>query len=760
MSNAYRNDILTNYEKYLRIAYNFIRQSEIGTVGSSQLSASGSSQPSVAGSSQPSIAGSSQPSVAQYLRLKAIDTFERVTACIEVTDYLLIDSKPQIPHDKYVEIFFNLGTLYKTYVEVELRNTTTITQEHVDLFRKAIDAFVMILRIRFEDSLATKQIVSVYTQLCFHYSNDLQRCLQYLQEALFYAPTNEIIHYNLGFVYHRLNKLEMSIIHFKTSIELCRNSSDTKESKESTQLIANNYTGIVTLYRSIKQWPQALFYLQQAEKIAPKDPQIQNQLGVVYTEMRRTDLAEKAYRQAIKLCPTDSKELLSEIYLNYGHMHSYNGDNQKSIDCYNKSLKISPNFHLPFQNKLMNLNYLFDQLDDKMYILQQHKLINKLLKKEIRYHFEKRQRNSTIRIGIVSGDFADHPVYFFISTFLTHFDSSKFEVTCYSEQVINTAAFNKNLKFKFIKNMSAETAADMIYNDKIDILLDLAGHTAFNRLDIFALKPAPVQVTYIGYPYSTGLNEMDYRITDNYCDDISISQSFYTERLITLPDCFLCYDPIRNGQYIERHPPKLEESPFCKNGYITFGCFNRVNKMTDSVIRLFNKILTKFTTVRFVFKTKALLNSNIRDTFLSKFDASVRNRISILDCTILHEDHLLTYNDIDIAIDTFPYSGTTTSCEALYMGVPVFSLKDTVYSFHAQNVTASILKNSDLDDYIVESEDELFGKIRELLERPSDFWVNLKGETRRLFTSGKVCDKENYLRNLSELFIQLVEKSK
>jgi predicted O-linked N-acetylglucosamine transferase (SPINDLY family) len=438
-------------------------------------------------------------------------------------------------------------------------------------------------------------------------------------------------------------------------------------------------------------------------------------------------------------------------------MYSYNGDNEKAVEYYNKSLQISPTFLLPFQNKIMNLSYLFDQLDDKMYILNQHKLVNKLFAKgNGLYTFPNSFfETEKINIGIISGDFVDHPVSFFISTFLKNFDSSRFTVTCYSECLINTKLFNENLKFKFIKNLSAHDASQLIHTDRVHILLDLAGHTAFNRLDVFALKPSPIQITYIGYPYSTGLSEMDYRITDNICDNNDVSSLFYTEKLLYLKNCFLNYDPCLKGSQVP-----LTDPPFLKNGYLTIGCFNRLNKITDPVIKFMNQIALNNSSIRFLFKTKALLNANVKKLFLSKFSPQVQSRIKINDCTILHEDHLAEYNKVDIALDTFPYSGTTTSCEALYMGVPVFSLYDSTHFFHAQNVTCSLLKNSGLDFFVLNKQDEINTKLSALLEKDIEYWKALKANTRRQFLNGKVCNKEEYMKNIQNMFVMLYNNGK
>jgi len=762
MSNNKQNE-LKNFQTYLKKANNLISNS---------------------------ITSDSEIQTLEYRNL-AIEELEKLLSFTDITDYLLLDSKPIFPKKNFIQTYFDLGTLYKTNSEYffqnfgnsNFRQIHNINEKKIEMiFRKAINCYNTILRVDFEHKNAISQIVSIYTQLCSLYSlnptiQNLEKCSFLLQEALIFSSDSEIIHYNLGFVFQKLNKLEQSLIHYKLSISLLNHhlnnnkKIEVKEKQRIKNLLINSYNGLSAIYRSIKSWPEALHYLLKAENVDHSNPDIQNALGVVYTEMRRTDLAEIAYLKAIKNVEkaviSNKENLLAEIYLNYGHMQSYNGDNNKSIDCYNKALEITPKFFIAFQNKIMNLSYIFDELIDKLYITKQHKLINKLLDKgNHKYNFPKSLFEKKINIGIISGDFAEHPVSYFIRPFLKNFDSSKFNVTCYSECIIDTSLYNESLNFKFIKNMTAKQASDLIYNDNIHILLDLAGHTAFNRLDIFALKPAPIQITYIGYPFTTGLKEMDYRITDMICDNPKVSQEFYSEKLLYLDNCFLCYDPLitkknSNGQLYQTNISELtNEQPYLKNKFLTIGCFNRLNKITDNVIKIFNEILIKYENVKFMFKTKALLNKNIKQTFLNKFDKTVHYRIVIVDCTISHEDHLLEYNKVDIAIDTFPYSGTTTSCEALYMGVPVFTFYDKTTYFHPQNVTVSLLKNShsELSFYIVDNQTELYTKLDNILNKPIEFWQTLKPTVRNYFLTGDVCNQKKYTNNISNLFSNLIKE--
>lgn len=693
----------------------------------------------------------------QEYNTNAIIEYNSFLEYIDIRDYLLIDSKPLIPKEILLESFFNTGTLYKTNAEIYnkinienykknilLRDPQIInTLEIEKIFRIAIGYFLNILRIKFEDANSTLQIISIFTQLCFVNQESSSKCLGYLQEALLYDPCDANIHYNLGFMYQKCNKIETSMIHYKLAIKLA------KENEQN--LIVNCYNGISCIYKSVKQWPEALHYLLKAKQIINLDPDINNSLGTVYTELRRTDLADKCYNIAIEnykntFISTDKTFLLCELYLNYGHMFSYNGNNQKAIEQYNKSIQICPKFLLPFQNKIMNLCYLFDVLADPMYITNQHKLINNVYKQtleRIPFDFSKQPQNSKINIGIISGDFVEHPVSYFISTFLKEYNSDIFNIYCYSECIINTDVFNKNIKFKLIKGLNSIDASTLIYNDNIKILIDLTGHTAFNRLDIFYLAPAPIQITYIGYPFTTGLHTMNYRITDRICDNASISQPFYTEKLLFLDNCFLCYDV----------PKELPIINYVKTKNIKIGCFNRLNKITDNVIKYYNEILKNNENIEFIFKTKALINKKIQKEFLNKFDKNVLNRIKIIDCTITHQAHLLEYNKVDLAIDTFPYSGTTTTCESLLMGVPVFTVYDSKFYFHAQNVSASILKNSDLEYFVLDNKDDIHNKIKVIQEN-----MNLidKNMIRNKFINGNVCNKKVYMKNIENLLQSLI----
>lgn len=697
----------------------------------------------------------------QKLRLEIIYILQAFITNIDIKQYILLGSTKIISEQIYYESLFTLGTLCKIYVENELKIIHKLNTELENLYKTGLNYFLKILQFKINDKNTLLQITSIYSYLVLY--SDKKKSLEYMLDNLLYDPTNPIVHYNLGFTYYELNNYNKAIIHFKISIRFLE--SIQIKTEDDNILLIKNYYQLSLINESINIL-ESLNNLLNALKLNLNEPVINNQLGLVYTELRRTDLAKKCYLTGIKnyksaIINLNYNEVLSNLYINYGHMNTYNGNPIESINYYNKALAVCSNTK-SFNNKMLNLTYLFNIYKDKNYIIKEHQLSNKFYPKIYNYIFSKELfKSKIINIGFISGDFINHPVSYFINTFLNDYNDKKFKIYCFVESRFtniynNNSKYNK-INFINIKYKDTKEVSDFIYNNKIHILFDLSGHTAHNRLDIFGTKPSPIQISYIGYPFTTGLNTIDYRITDEICDgDLSISQKYYTEKLIKLPNCFLCYDTRNYSQIESSIFPDISDNFLDDSIYL--GCFNRLNKMNDKFISIINNILIKFKKIKVVFKTKALLNKDIKLDFIKKFDTKLINRIIILDCTISHEEHLLIYNKIHFAIDTFPYSGTTTTCEALYMGVPVISFYDSINYYHPHNVSCSILKNSNLKKYIVDNfnNKNLFNIISNLLENKNNTdWILLKQEIRNKFLNGYVCNKLEYLKNFENLMIEL-----
>jgi predicted O-linked N-acetylglucosamine transferase (SPINDLY family) len=297
-----------------------------------------------------------------------------------------------------------------------------------------------------------------------------------------------------------------------------------------------------------------------------------------------------------------------------------------------------------------------------------------------------------------------------------------------------------------------------IVEDEIDILVDLVGCTAGNRLDAFSCCPAPVQVTWIGYPNTTGLSCMHYRVTDAVTDPVDTSQRF-SEKLIRLPDCFLCHniqtDEIMQKACGSKDLPALVSPPCLQNGYITFGCFNQVTKIQPAVLDLFIRILNQVPTSRINLKCGICFNAPcVREKWHAKFEAKgvARERVNLLAGVEEHVHHMSLYGKHDISLDTFPYGGTTTTVDSLLMGVPVVTLRTPPSdSIHAQNVSAGILTTLGLPDLIANSPDE-YVHLASKLAANTERLVALRDNLRSDWGKSPMGDADRYRRNVEKMY--------
>lgn len=352
-----------------------------------------------------------------------------------------------------------------------------------------------------------------------------------------------------------------------------------------------------------------------------------------------------------------------------------------------------------------------------------------------------------LRIGYVSGDLRRHPVALFVEPILRAHDRDGFQVYCYANSD-ETDDLNQHLRslvpqWRDIAGLSDAALADQIRADAIDILVDLSGHTARNRLLVFARKPAPVQATMIGYVASTGLATMDYRLTDGICDPMEASDPFFTETLYRLPDGFNCYAPPKGL-------PDPGPLPLAQAGHVTFGSFNNLDKASPAVLDLWARILVALPDARLILKTKSLSEPTVQDSVMTAFQRHgvAPDRVELIEWTATLREHFEVYRRIDIALDPFPYNGTTTTCEALAMGVPVIAM---IGDRHAARVSYSILARLGLAGLAAETADEYLVRAVVLAGRP-DMIGNLRGVLRRLLYGSRITDATAYTAGLEAAY--------
>ncbi|MBR3458964.1 MAG: hypothetical protein IKH16_12555, partial [Selenomonadaceae bacterium] len=360
----------------------------------------------------------------------------------------------------------------------------------------------------------------------------------------------------------------------------------------------------------------------------------------------------------------------------------------------------------------------------------------------------KRLPEKRLRIGYISPDFRLHAVAYFVAPLLRDFNEKEFAVYCYSRGTGDavTGRFRKYpVKWQDIRGRSARTAARMIAEDHIDILVDLSGHSQGNCLDIMAYRPAPVQISGIGYMNTTGLPTIDYILSDEVCMPIGKNEGF-TEKPLRLKGCHLCYDP----GAVREMPLPGKEAPVLVNGCVTFGCFNNFAKVTDELICLWRGAMDRVRDSRIVIKGKICS--------IPSGQKLVRERLMRLHFPMgrvelrpFSQDYLEQYSDIDLSLDTTPYTGGLTTCESLFMGVPVVTLRGRS---HGARFGASILQSAGLEELVADNQMEYVKKIVQIASN-KDLIQRYRSALREHLLKSRLMDGKAYMKELEEKYREI-----
>ncbi len=353
-----------------------------------------------------------------------------------------------------------------------------------------------------------------------------------------------------------------------------------------------------------------------------------------------------------------------------------------------------------------------------------------------------------IRVGCLSANFNRHPVMNWSWSLINKLDKNSFRVHCYST-VDKCDEITEFLKehvdvWREIYDLTDAEAAKIIRDDEIDILFDLAGHTADNRLRIAAYRPAPIQISGIGYINSTGLDAFDYFLSDVHCaGNASAMREYFSEKIIVLPQSHVCYEPSRTLE--------ISEPPCLSKGYVTFGSFNQFCKMSDLILNAWKKILDLVPNSRLLLKARVFNTTDGRNFVIERLKNFGIDTTRI-DMRRFTTNHLLDYFNVDIALDTFPYTGGVTTCEALYMGIPVVSLYG---DRHGERFGLSMLKNVGLEMLAV---DNLNDYIQRAIMLAGDWNLlnDLRKNLRGMMERSPLMDSANYVRDVQEAFKKIL----
>ncbi|KAJ1614628.1 hypothetical protein OIY81_387 [Cryptosporidium canis] len=659
-----------------------------------------------------------------------------------------------------------------------------------------------------------------------------------LKRVMFYIPQSSEVYCDLGIVYYELGKKEKAIWCFKLSVYFNPMNIHTyynfgtilrklgfvdlaiscyERIFKINPSCVNTLNIIATLYGNIGKIDESFDYFRKCLEANRESPDVFNNLGVLYRDCGNFLMAKNCFLVALKLDPNHVMAFQNLLYiLNYFIPINNIKLAKKASSCSNESII---NYLSSSVNPCLNINNIPDlylcknqnwisNSDYYIYYNDMYELSLEWGDKFIEMHRDTKLRldelipisdvpdikslsgTESINIGFVGAEFFHHavafftfaPIKFLIKNYSRDSSNSKSSVnhpvinfnvfiydnspnhdyySCFFKEVV------PNGNWRYIHGKDIEYASRLIRNDKIHILFDLSGHTVNNCLALFAVRNSPIQISWIGYPNTTGLRCMDYRITDRIADPINTEQR-YSEKLLYLPHCFLCYS-LPKIQY-----PPITELPSIKNGFITFGSFNRVTKLHPLTIDLWGEVLKTVPNSHLLLKSKAFSSTSCCNFYLDVFKSKYGiepHRISLVPLTNSYYHHLELYNKIDISLDTFPYSGTTTTFECIFMGVPIITLSidrsitnesdpldfySEISSFHSQNVGKSILTHLNMEEFITGSRDDFIRVASDLasnLERLSFYRSNL----RSILANSKICDGEMFSRELFETIFNVLK---
>jgi predicted O-linked N-acetylglucosamine transferase (SPINDLY family) len=457
----------------------------------------------------------------------------------------------------------------------------------------------------------------------------------------------------------------------------------------------HNNNGLALLNQGRPHEARASF--EQAIRLEPNLADAHNNLGLALEALGKPDDALASFERAVLVDPDHPGALT-----NLGNAYKDQGFAAAAIAAHRKALAIRPDDAAVHSNLLLDMQYASSADPDAMlaearrYARQHEEPLAVVAGPCLTRPLPVRR----LRIGYVSANLREHPLSFFLEPILAAHDRKSFEIYCY-DALMKPDSVTERLKgyadmWRSLAEQSDPQAVELIRRDEIDILVDLDGHTGGNRLPVFAQKPAPIQVSYLGYLGTTGLAAMDYYLTDAHADPPGQSDCHYQEKLVRLPDCAFCY---RAGP----SPEVNAEPPACQSGKVTFGCLNNPAKMTDEVLSLWCKVLAAVPGSQLMTATGGSRRVEERVRAAMSSHEVGPERLLVAGRSATRMDYLRRYDAIDIALDPFPYNGVTTTCDALWMGVPVISLAGRI---NVSRQGVRFLRSVGLDELLGETPED------------------------------------------------------
>ncbi len=560
-----------------------------------------------------------------------------------------------------------------------------------------------------------------------------EESLTLAQKALIGAPEAAELWNNLGVALARTGRLEEAETAFTRALRR----------QPQSAAAAGNLAAVLIKRGRLRE---ALELAERALELNPESVEARNNLATLLRKLGRLAEARGLLEEALRLdaaCP--------ETWAHMATLMRDQGLAAEAVALYRRALELGADAHFA-SLLLLCLNYLPEA--DPMEVYAEHRQwarrFAEPLAGAIPPHRNDPSPERPLRIGYLSAEFRRHPVMSFLRPVLTAHDREQFHVTCYAD-VASPDEETARLRalghaWRDISSLSDEQLAELIRADGIDILVDLAGHTPNHRLLALARKPAPVQVTWLGYPNTTGLSTIDYRITDAWADPPGWTEHLHSERLVRLPRGFSCWAPPEEA-------PDPGPLPAARSGRVSFGSFNFAAKITDQVVATWAQILRRAPTSRLLLKYPGLSDPGLQESFRARFRRGgvEAERLWLVGETPSFREHLRYYREVDIALDPFPYNGTTTTCEALWMGVPVVTLAGRT---HAGRVGVSLLSNVGMEELIADST-EAYVRLAVELASDLDRLERLRARLRGRMARAPLTDAQGFTRTLEQAYREM-----
>lgn len=616
-------------------------------------------------------------------------------------------------------------------------------------------------------------------------------CLHF-ERALALQPDYAEVHANLGLALNALQDEERAIANLQRALSL-------------NPLLGEAALSLAAIFKSHGQLDNAAGVLQEFVNRSPHHAEALNQLGIMLQEQGRLDRAIACYEQAIELAPNlpgaygnlglalyehgkvseaivvyrrglavqplatihdnlaialQRQGAVDEAIQHYREALELDPDNlntrcnlgaaladgqgpRAAITAYREILAVRPEHLVAHSNLLFNLTY-DENCSVAGYLEEARRFDAKLTCEPLPpvAMDAAAGRSRPLRVGLVSGDLRGHPVGYFLEGVLEHLDTERFSLYAYAtsptEDELTARIKPRFARWRLIKGESDEAAARAVRADKIDILIDLAGHTGQNRLPVFGWRPAPVQLTWLGYFASTGVSAVDYVIAD----PVSVpegAEGEFTERVWRLPDTRLCYTPPGSS-------PAVAPLPAGTRGYPTLGCFQRVPKINDRVLTLWGRVFAAVPDARLLLQSQQFARPRFIEDMLRRLaDVGIDTSRVTIRPPAHREAYLASYADVDVVLDTFPYTGGTTTCEALWMGVPTLTLKGG--SMLGRQGEA-LLSAAGLSDWVARDEDDYVRKaVRMTTDREG--LARLRSKLREQVRLSPLCDARQFAGHLA-----------